>query len=587
MKDLEKTNVERMKIFKPSFDYAERNEEGIFSSFDPGNRVLHKGFRVDPKFKPLPVEIIFEKDVPVKLRDGVTIYVDIFRPSNSENVPALVAWSPYGKSGGTAPRTINLFNMLGLDNKMLSGLAKFEGPDPAYWCAQGYAVCNPDPRGIAYSEGDSSLIGRQEGKDCHDLIEWLAVQEWCNSKVGMTGTSYLAFSQWFTAAEQPPHLAAINPWEGLSDAYRDLTTRGGMQDLNFTKRLQVNHAGKGKREDVYEEALQYPLADNALWKDKIARFDKIKVPVFVVASYSNTLHTAGTFRAWRRMASKEKWLRIHNTQEWPDYYTDENLEDLKKFFDYFLKDKDNEWDKTPRVRYAIHDFEGGDKVNIPADQFPPKDVKYEKAYLHGGMRTLVSELSGKEIPVAYDAQGEVPFASFIRQFDKETTMVGYPKVHLYVEAQETDDMDLFILLQKLDKHGNHLQQFVVPNQGAMMHDFTEQGGSVLRYKGSNGRLRVSARHLDEALSTDEVPAHSFDRIEKLKPGEIVPIEIDMYPIGMVFYPGEQMRLVISSKNDLGAIMPGTPGFKPDNKGKHTIHTGGAYPSYLQLPVKNP
>ena len=107
----------------------------------------------------------------------------------------------------------------------------------------------------------------------------------------------------------------------------------------------------------------------------------------------------------------------------------------------------------------------------------------------------------------------------------------------------------------------------------------------LRYKGSNGRLRVSARHLDEELSTDIIPAHSFDRVEKLQPGEIAEIEIDLFPIGIVFYPGEQLRLVISSKNDLGAIMPGTPAYVPENKGKHIIHTGGLRASYLQLPVK--
>lgn len=61
--------------------------------------------------------------------------------------------------------------------------------------------------------------------------------------------------------------------------------------------------------------------------------------------------------------------------------------------------------------------------------------------------------------------------------------------------------------------------------------------------------------------------------------------MDLFPIGLVFYPGEQLRLVISSKNDLGAIMPGTPPYVPENKGKHIIHTGGAYPSYLQLLVK--
>jgi predicted acyl esterase len=581
-------NVKNMQIFEPSYHYIDDGKEhGLLSKFEPGTQTLPAGYQVAPMFRTLPVDIVYEKDFAVTMRDGVTIYVDVFRPAGTGKVPVIIAWSPYGKSGGTAPRTTNLFNMLGMDNGMLSGLAKFEGPDPAYWCAQGYAICNPDARGVAHSEGDIHMIGTQEGRDCYDLIEWLAVQDWCNGKVGMSGTSYLAFSQWFIAAEQPPHLAAINPNEGLSDAYRDLSLRGGMPDLFFTKRLQVNHVNAQKvlREDVYEEALRYPLANNSVWKDKIAKFDKITIPAYVVASYSNTLHTQGTFRAWRRMASEEKWLRIHNSQEWPDYYDDANTEDRRRFFDHYLKGEKNGWESTPRVRYALHDFEGGDRLHLTANEFPPKEVEYTKYYLNGRSRTLTSEISSQDVKVVYDAETDPGMASFITRFEKETVMVGYPKVHLWVEAEGSDDMDLFVLVQKLDIHGNQLSQFVVPNQGAMMHDLTERGGSVLRYKGSNGRLRVSARHLDEELSTDIIPAHSFDRIEKLQPNEIVEIEIDLFPIGLVFYPGEQLRLVISAKNDLGAIMPGTPGYVPENKGKHIIHTGGAYPSYLQLPVK--
>lgn len=577
-------------VFEPTYNYIDDGKEhGLLSKFEPGTKTLPAGCQVAPMFRPLPVDIIFEKDVAVTLRDGVTIYVDVFRPAGTtEKVPVIIAWSPYGKSGGTAPRTTGLFNMLGMDNSQLSGLAKFEGPDPSYWCAQGYAICNPDARGIAHSEGNIHMIGTQEGRDGYDLIEWLAVQDWCNGKVAMSGTSYLAFSQWFIAAEQPPHLAAINPNEGLSDAYRDLSMRGGMPDLWFTKRLQVNHvnARQLQREDVYEEALRYPLANNPVWEDKIARFDKITVPAYVVASYSNTLHTQGTFRAWRRMASKEKWLRIHNSQEWPDYYDETNTEDRLHFFDYYLKGINNGWEQTPCVRYALHDFEGGDHLNQQADAFPPKEVNYSRFYLDGRFRRLMPTAPQQDVKVVNDTSGEIPFASFITQFDKETILVGYPKLHLWVEAEGTDDMDLFVLVQKLDVRGNPLSQFLVPNQGAMMQDLTERGGSVLRYKGSNGRLRVSARHLDSELSTDSIPAHSFDRVEKLQPGEIVEIDIDMSPIGIIFYTGEQLRLIISAKNELGAIMPGTPGYVPENKGKHIIHTGGEHASYLQLPVKS-
>jgi hypothetical protein len=546
---------------------------------------LEAGFQIAPQFRSVPVDIVFEKDVAVQLRDGVTIHVDVFRPTGADKVPVIVAWSPYGKGQGTSPSVMGIFGMVGLDNGIVSGLEKFEGPDPAFWCAQGYAICNPDIRGVVDSDGDSVLWDRQEGRDCYDLIEWLAEQQWCSGKVGMSGTSYLAVSQWFTAAEQPPHLAAINPWEGVSDVYRDLVMRGGMPDTGFAQQLQDgSFFGKNQKEDVISESERYPLM-NDLWENKIPDLAKITVPAYVVASYSNTLHTAGTFRAWRRIASQEKWLRIHNSQEWPDYYDEANREDLRRFFDCYLKDEDNGWELTPRVRYSVLDFEGGDQVGVAADEFPPNEVVSTKYYLNAASRVLSTEAPINEVAADYDVDSNPNAVSFIVQFDRETVLVGYPKAHLWVEARGADDMDLFVLVQKLDAYGTPLQQFTVPNQSAVVHDRTDHGASILRYKGSDGRLRVSARHLDVTLSTDDVPAHTFDRIEKLSPGEIVDIEIDLLPIGLVFYPGEQLRFIVSSRNLLGTLMPAIREYTGANSGQHVIHTGGEHASYLQLPIK--
>ncbi|PKH38990.1 hypothetical protein SAMN05192575_103323 [Nocardioides alpinus] len=573
------------KRYEPS-QYAATPAHGMTTEFKPGTQTLAPGYQLAPMFLPLSSEIVFEKDVAVTLRDGVTIYVDVFRPAGTEQVPVIVAWSPYGKSHGSSPMVLGLLGMLGLDNSARSGLEKFEGPDPAYWCAKGYAVCNPDPRGIAHSEGDSAMFGRQEGEDCHDLIEWLAEQEWSNGKVGMSGTSYLAVAQWFTAAEQPPHLAAINPWEGFSDIYRDLVMRGGMPDIGFGERLQKqSYMGQNQREDILSEVEEHPLVDD-LWEDKTPRFEQVTVPAYVVASYSNTLHTAGTFRGWRRIASTDKWLRVHSTQEWPDFYREENVEDLRRFFDRFLKGEDNGWEQTARVRYSLLDLEGGDSEGHEATEFPPTDVSSVKYYLDGRTRSLTTDTPATEVPAEYDVAMGPGLVSFTTRFAEETVLVGYPKAHLWVEAKGSDDMELFVLLQKLDAQGTPLQEFTVPSRSAVLHDLTEKGSSVLRYKGSNGRLRVSARHLDDALSTDDVPAHSFDRVEKLEPEQVVEVEIDLLPIGLVLHAGEQVRVVISAQNPLGPHMPMTRDYVAQNKGQHVIHTGGSRPSYVQLPVRS-
>lgn len=558
---------------------------GVLTPFEPGTRTLEAGYRVAPQFKALPVDTVFDKDVAMQLRDGTTIHLDVFRPAGTEPVPVIVAWSPYGKAQGTSVSVMGVFGLVGLPNNTVSGLEKFEAADPAYWVEHGYAICNVDHRGIDQSEGDSVLWDRQDGRDAYDVIEWLAEQEWCDGKVAMSGTSYLAVSQWFTAAEQPPHLVAINPWEGVSDVYRDLVMRGGMPDTGFAQQLQDgSFFGRNRKEDILSEVDAHPLMTE-LWEHKIPEFDRITVPAYVVASYSNTLHTAGTFRAWRRIASQDKWLRIHNTQEWPDYYDEANVEDLRRFFDHVVKGVDNGWETTPTVRYSILDLEGGDEVAVPADSFPPASVTSTKYYLDARTRSLSTAAPETGAEATYRVDANPDAVSFLTRFDEETVLVGYPKAHLFVEARDADDMDLFVLVQKLDRWGTPLQAFTVPNQSAIAHDLTDHGATILRYKGSDGRLRVSARHLDETLTTDDVPAHTFDRVEKLSPGEVAEVEIDLFPVGLRFHAGEQLRFVVSSRNLLGTLMPAIREYVGANAGTHVVHTGGEHASYLQLPVR--
>lgn len=557
---------------------------GLLTPYEPGTRTIPAGFQAGPQFREVPQDVVLEKDVPVTLRDGVTILMDVFRPVGDEPVPAIVAWSPYGKGQGTSPSVTGVFALVGLSDSVVSGLEKFEGPDPAFWCGQGYAICHPDPRGCIDSEGDSYLWDRQEGRDCHDVIEWIAEQPWCTGKVGMSGTSYLAASQWFTAAEQPPHLAAINPWEGISDTYRDLAVRGGIPDTGFAGLLQRgSFFGRGQKEDMLAEVERYPLM-TALWEEKIPDYERITVPAYVVASYTNTLHTPGTFRAWRRIASEQAWLRIHAGQEWPDYYNEGNRADLLRFFDHFLRGVDNGWEQTPKVRYSLLDLQGGGRENLPAESFPPAGVQAREFFLDADRRTLEPACPAREASASYEMESGPGLVSFTMAFERETTLLGYPSVTLWVEAQDADDLDLFVFLQKLDAQGTPLQEFTVPNRNARLHDATEHGGTVLRYKGSDGRLRASLRELDEQRTTIDVPEHTFATAAPLQPGEIVEVRIALAPLGLVVYPGEQLRLVISGRNLFGPWMPNLPEFVSPFGGTHVVHTGDAHPSRLRLPV---
>lgn len=229
-------------------------------------------------------------------------------------------------------------------------------------------------------------------------------------------------------------------------------------------------------------------------------------------------------------------------------------------------------------------MEGGDELNISADEFGYGDnVEYTKFYLDGKFRGLNKEASKEEVIAKYDTQGLPGRISFMTTFDEETNLVGYPKLHLYAEVEGADDADMFVWMQKLDKNGNMLSEFTIPNNGAAIRDFTDDEASITRYKGSWGKLRPSMRHLDERESTNEVPVYSFDHVEKLEKGQVVEVDIVMSPIGLKFYKGESIRIVISPKEEYGnGMMPGTPGCTPNNKGWQIIHTGGDKASYLQL-----
>ncbi|MBV9529068.1 CocE/NonD family hydrolase [Sphingomonas sp.] len=572
-------------VFVPAYREPEGGQ-GLFAAFEPGTRVLPAGFRVEPRFAPLPVAIVMDKDVTVTLRDGITIYVDVLRPAGDEKVPVLVAWSPYGKSRGNAAQYVDLLSLLGLDLSKLSGLEKFEAPDPAWWVARGYAVCNPDPRGSYRSEGDIRWWSRFEGQDYHDLIEFLGVQDWCSGKVATCGNSWLAISQWFAAAERPPHLAAIAPWEGMSDIYRDFIMRGGFPDTPFPRELAKSLVGANMREDLIVEAEQHPLMD-ALWKTKIPAFENIDVPAYIVASYSQSIHTPGTFRAWRNIASKDKWLRVHNTMEWPDFYDEAHQADLLRFYDHFLKGAENGWRETPRVRFSILDLEGNDRVDVPAAEFPPGDFEQKRLYLDADAGALAAHAPADQAKASYDAESEDGRVSFTIRVEEPTEFVGYPKVRLWLEAVGSDDMDVFVFLQKLDVLGTPLEQFNVPNHGPKMEALTRNGAAILKYKGSNGRLRVSTRRLDEALSTDAIPVHAFDRVEKLAPGQVVPVDIDMFPVALALGAGEQLRLIVTGFHILGGVFPGRENVTADNHGRHVVHTGGDRASFLQLTARKP
>ena len=162
--------------------------------------------------------------------------------------------------------------------------------------------------------GSQSNRGATRGK----LIRYPYHQNLSNLifMVSFAGNSYLSQTQWFVGAESPPHLTCLAPWEGWNDLYNDSARRGGIPNPEFQQGLLDNCLpGLGRTEDVAGMTHKYPFW-NAYWEDRRARCDKIDIPMYITASWTNALHTRGTLRGWIESSSKEKWLRVHNTHEW-------------------------------------------------------------------------------------------------------------------------------------------------------------------------------------------------------------------------------------------------------------------------------
>lgn len=509
--------------------------------------------------------IICEQDVPVKMRDGAIIYCDIYRPSNvSEKIPAIVSWSWFGKRPGEG---MSEWQIMGVPPHTVSKLAKFESPDPAYWCYQGYAVANVDVRGSGHSEGNVHMFTHQDREDGYDFVEWLATQHWCNGKIGMSGNSGVAMHQWGIAAEQPPHLACIAPWECTTDLYRESLFEGGIPALSFNEFIAAQVTGTNGVDDQVAMARKYPLM-NGYWEDKIPDFSKVRIPVYQTAGFSH-FHLMGSVKAFRKAKSRRKWLRIHRDFEWPDTYMPENLEDLKRFYDRYLKDIHNGWEMTPKVRVDIMDAYDCDyQVRRPEKSFPLDRTEYVRYYLDAQNMTMQSTPVSTTSKVSYNPDTEE--AVFDMAFEEDTELTGYMFLRLYVEADGHDDMDIFVNIQKADADGNWTPWYTLGEA----------------HPGAWGKMRVSMRELDEKLSTKFNPVLKCRNVQKLKPGEIVPIDIAIVPSARIWHKGEKLRIQIAGRY----IREGW--FEPlawdtDNKGTHIIHTGGEYESFLQVPLIPP
>lgn len=132
------------------------------------------------------------RDVQVPMRDGIILYGDLYRPNDEERYPVVIMRTPYGKKNGDNDRDYS---------------------DPYKLAVAKYNVLIQDVRGTGASGGTLDSTGAAEIADGYDTVEWAAVQEWSDGSVGMFGLSYFGFTQLAAAADRPPHLKAICPFQ--------------------------------------------------------------------------------------------------------------------------------------------------------------------------------------------------------------------------------------------------------------------------------------------------------------------------------------------------------------------------------------
>ncbi len=561
-------------------------------------------------------------DVPLEMDDGLVLRADIYAPPEPGQYPVLLSYGPYAKGLSFQEGYPSAWQRMadqhpdvtaGSSNKYQS----WEVVDPEKWVPHGYVCVRVDSRGTGRSPGYVDHFSPRETKDFYNCIEWAGVQPWSNGKVGLAGISYYAINQWHVAALQPPHLAAICPWEGAADWYRDMTHHGGILctfwDNWYDMQVKTVQHGLGERGPVNAnngqpvagpetlsekdlaanrcdfglDILEHPL-DDEYHQNRSTDWSRVQVPVLSSGNWGGQgLHLRGNTEGFVRAASTQKWLEMHGLEHWTEFYTDYGRELQKKFFDYFLKGEDNGWDKQPPVQLQVRKVDGFELRY--ADDWPLPGTQWQRFYLDLQSQKLTSEPNPAEASLSYEALGDG--LSFMSEpLEKELNLIG-PLAARVFASSSTEDLDLFLTLQVFDPKGEE-----VVFQGAIdPHTPIAQGW-----------LRASHRKLDRELSTEYRPYHTHDEKQPLTPGEVFPLEVELWPTCLVVPAGYRLGLSVRGsdyvyqgadgedrlsnfKNDLtgcGPFLHNDPRDRPVETfgGTYRLHGGSDLAGYLLIPV---
>jgi putative CocE/NonD family hydrolase len=521
--------------------------------------------------------VITQNGVPMKTRDGVTLYSDIYRPRADGTFPVILMRTPYDKNVSWAV-------------------------GPAYQiAAHGYVVIVQDVRGRYTSEGEWYPF-RHESNDGYDAVEWAAALPSSNGKVGMIGGSYVGATQMLSAIAHPPHLAGICPVVTASNYHDGWTYQGGALeqwfDQNWATQLATNTMWRliakntnallgapvlplthypafnyvslpagaeatAQLAPYYLDWLAHPDYD-AYWKQWSIEehFSDIQVPALHIGGWYDIFLT-GTLRNYMGIkahggtdeARKGQRLlvqigghagfghRIGDVEFGDDALKFPSTEVVLAWYDYLFKGVQNEFATVP-VRIFVM---GEDKYHQESD-WPPPEAKLTRYFLHssGSANSLRGDggLSltppKKETPdkFTYDPANPVPTIGGSLCCDAEHYEPG-PRDQR--ASENRDDVLVYStrpLAEDMEVTGPVTLELWA-RSSAVDTDFTAKLVDVspvgFAMNLTDGILRMRYRDSQEKPGL-------------MNPDQVYKISVDLWATSNVFKKGHIIRLEVSSSN---------------------------------------
>ncbi len=513
---------------------------------------------------PQPDAISVERGVVVKMRDGVTLRADIYRPKADGKYPTLLQRTPYNKEG-------------------VDGFGRQAA-------AQGYVAIVQDVRGRYTSEGDWYPF-LNESNDGYDTVEWAASLPYSNGKVGMWGGSYVGATQMLAAIAHPPHLAGICPVVTASNYHENWTYQGGAfeqwfneswtsglaQDTLNRRVEEATNAMKGApalpltnyplfnfpadmgKSDLTHNLASYfldwlghPNFDSYWTRWSIEdHFSDVQVPVLSVAAWYD-IFQGGSLRnyiglkqhAANEAARKGQRLLVivgghagAAAAEWNETAV------TMHWYDYLLKGVQNEYAGPPVKLFVM----GANEWRTEED-WPLARGRATKYFLHSqgkanslrGDGTLSEGRAASEPSdqYVYDPANPVPTVGGPLCCDPTHLPAG-PRDQRAAEAR--DDVLIYStgpLAQDMEVTGP-VSLTVYAKSSAVDTDLTAKLVDVW----PNG----FAQNLTEGILRARY-RNSPKKPELINPGEIYPLTIDLWSTSNVFKQGHKLRLEVSSSN---------------------------------------